>query len=172
MTYDNYKEEETPGYVCSMAYPFLKRANWYFVIVDAKTKENVIQIERLPLREGNSCKFEMKQKFGQAGKFQFHCYMFNDSYIGFDKEIAIEVDVVKDDPARVIPDYSPEDMAAVKGPGMVQSMLQMEEESDGDSSDDNPETLLKKLEEAGLKTPEAEKYEKAKKEAAKKVAQK
>jgi hypothetical protein len=33
------------------------------------------------------------------------------------------VDVAKDDPAREILPYSEEDVAAVKGPGMVQAML-------------------------------------------------
>lgn len=121
--YENLAKEECPAYVHSNNYPFLKKSQWYFVIVDARTKENVIQVESVMAREGNVAKFEMKQRFGQAGKFQFHCYIFNDSYIGFDQEIAIEVDVVKDDPERTVEPYSKEDMLAVKGPGMVQSML-------------------------------------------------
>jgi len=169
--YDNLPEDQSPGYIHSEAYPFIKKSNWYFMIVDARTRENVIQIERLQAKDGNVCKFEMKQRFGQAGKFQFHCLIFNDSYIGFDKEIGIEVDVAKDDPAREILPYADEDIAAVKGPGMVQQLLQGEEESDGSSSDDNAENLIKKLEAAGLKTPEAKKYKEAKEAAAaKKVA--
>jgi len=66
--YDNLPATQTPGYIHSEQYPFIKRSNWYFVIVDARTKENVIQIERLQAK-GNVCKFEMKQRFGQAGKF-------------------------------------------------------------------------------------------------------
>lgn len=133
-------------------------------MVDERTRENVIQIEKLTCpTDSNVCKFEMKQRFGQAGKFQFHCYIFNDSYIGFDKEVGIEVDVARDDPDRVIEPYSAEDVAAVKGPGLVQGMLAMEEEeSDGESSDDNPENLLKRLEEAGLKTPEGKRYQEVK----------
>jgi len=95
LKYDNLPEDQSPGYICSIAYPYLKRSNWYFVIVDAATKENVIQVERLQCDEGkNVCKFEMKQRFGRAGKFSFHCYLCNDSYIGFDKELSIEVDVL------------------------------------------------------------------------------
>ena len=108
----------------------------------------------------------MKQRFGRAGKFQFHCFVHNDSYIGFDKDFAMEVDVLRDDPDRVIEEYSKEDIDAVKGPTMIQQMMQGEEEEDDESSDDNPEVLLKKLEEAGLKTPEAEKIKEAKKQAA------
>lgn len=119
MKYDNLPEDQGPGYVHSNNYPFLKRSNWYFVIVDAQTKEKVIQVERIMAKDSNCAKFEMKQRFGQAGKFKFHCFIFNDSYIGFDQEIGIEVDVVKDDPERVNEPYSKEDMQAVKGPGMV-----------------------------------------------------
>ena len=61
----------------------------------------------------------MKQRFGRAGKFQFHCFIMNDSFVGFNKEVAIEVDVLKDDPDRVVEDYSQEDKDAVKGPTMI-----------------------------------------------------
>ena len=33
--YDNLPADAVPGYVCSKNYPFLKRSNWYIVIVDA-----------------------------------------------------------------------------------------------------------------------------------------
>jgi len=104
----------------------------------------------------------MKQRFGRAGKFAFHCYVCNDSYVGFDKEMAIEVEVLQDDPARVVAEYSKEDLDAVKGPGVIQAMMAGEEEEESDSSDDNPEELLKKLEQAGIKAPEAEKIRAAK----------
>lgn len=120
--------------------------------------DNVIQIERLQADDCNEVKFEMKQRFGRAGEFRFKCFLMNDSYIGFDKEVQIEVNVVKDDPDRVIEEYSIEDQEAVKGPGLVQSMMQGEDSEDGDTSDDNPEVLLRKLEEAGIKTPEAAKF--------------
>lgn len=166
--YDLLDEKHGPGYIHSANYPFIKKSNWYIVIVDAQTKENVIQVEKLQAVDSNVCKFEMKQRFGRAGKFQFHCYIMNDSFIGFNKEVGIEVDVLRDDPDRVVEDYSKEDKEAVKGPTMIQSMMTGEEEDDDDSSDDNPEILLKKLEDAGLKTPEAEKFKKAKEEAARK----
>lgn len=78
--------------------------------------------------------------------------------------MSIEVDVKQDDPERVIYEYLKEDHDAVKGPGLVQGMLQgeEEEEDDDDSSDDNPDLLFKKLEDAGIKAPEAAKYAEAK----------
>ena len=167
--YDNLPADAVPGYVCSKNYPFLKRSNWYIVIVDAQTKQNVVQVERIIPEDGNFAKFEMKQRFGRAGKFAFHCHVMSDSYVGFDKEISIEIDVMRDDPDRVIEEYSEEDLMAVKGPGIVQSLLQGEEEEDSDGSEDGEEVLLKKLEKAGIKTADKEKFEqfKKKQEAAK-----
>lgn len=167
-------EDQCPGYIHSENYPFIRKSNWYIVMVDAQTKTNVIQVERLQAKDGsNVCKFEMKQRFGRAGKFAFHCFISNDCYIGFDKEMAIEVEVLKDDPTREVIEYSKEDMDAVKGPGIVQSLMQgeEEEEDDDDSSDDNPELLFKKLEDAGLKTPEAAKYAEHKAKTEKKNAE-
>lgn len=69
--------------------------------------------------------------------------------------------MVKDDPERTVEPYSKEDMLAVKGPGMVQSMLQMDE-SDDESSDDNADALIKKLEKAGLKAADADQGKKSK----------
>ncbi len=163
--YENLPAEVGPGYVCSKNYPFLKRPFWYIVIVDAQTKQNVIQVERVQADGSNCAKFEMKQRFGRAGKFAFHCHIMSDSYIGFDKEVTMEVNVMKDDPDRVVEEYSEEDLMAVKGPGIVQSLLQGEEEEDSDGSDDDAEVLLKKLEKAGIKTntQEKESIEKAKK---------
>ena len=65
--HEQLPEDQTPGYVCSKNFPFIKRANWYIVITDAMTKENVIQIERLQATENHICKFEMKQRFGRTG---------------------------------------------------------------------------------------------------------
>jgi len=62
--YDNLKENEVPGYVCSKRFPFLKKHNWYLMIVDAATKEKVVQIEKVIANETNVAKFEMKQRFG------------------------------------------------------------------------------------------------------------
>lgn len=67
--YENLPENECPAYVHSENYPFLKKTNWYFVMVDEKTRERVIQVERVQAKEGNKAMFEMKQRFGQAGKF-------------------------------------------------------------------------------------------------------
>ena len=68
------------------------------------------------------------------GKFPFHVYFKSDSYVGFDKELPFEFEIAADDPNRVIPPYAKEDLDAVKGPTMVQSMLDTgkEEESSSD----------------------------------------
>ena len=68
--------------------------------------------------------------------------------------MSIEVDVVRDDPDRVIYEYTKEDHDAVKGPGLVQGMLQGEEDEDDDddSSEDDPTNIYKRLEDAGLAT--------------------
>jgi len=123
LKYDNLQEKEVPGYVCSEKFPFLKKQNWTLIFVDGKTKETIIAIEKLRAAEGNSATFELKQRFGQVGKFNFYVYFKNDSYIGFDQELPFEFEIIADDKERVIPPYAKEDIDAVKGPSMVQSML-------------------------------------------------
>ena len=163
ITYEQLPEDQGPGYICSKAFPFVKKQNWYIVICDAKTKENVVQIERLiPKKDSNTVQFKMKQRFGQVGRFSFHAYIMNDSYIGFDKECAITVDVARDDPDRVIEPYSQEDVEAVKGPGLVQSMMQAEQEDDDDQyeyyeyypEDDDEADALTGKEEEPIEQPE------------------
>ena len=74
---------------------------------------------------------------------------------------------MKEDPNRVVEEYSQEDVDAVKGPTMIQSMMQGDDDEDGDTSDDDPMVLLKKLEQAGIKTPEAAKFKEHKEAEAK-----
>jgi hypothetical protein len=64
----------------------------------------------------------------------------NDSYVGFDCETLLEFKIVKDDTTRVIPDYDKETVAALKGPGLVQSLLDTGAgESSAEESDDDHE---------------------------------
>ena len=138
LEYENLGEKEIPGYVCCNKYPFLKRQSWTLIFVDGKTKENIIAVEKIMPKEGNSSTFELKQRFGQVGKFNFHVFFLNDSYVGFDKEIPFEFEIVADDKNRVIPPYAKEDLDAVKGPTMVQSMLDTHvEESESDEENEN-----------------------------------
>lgn len=123
LKYDLLGEKDTPGYVCSKKFPFIKRQNWSLIFVDGKTKENIIAIEKILPKDGNTAEFELKQRFGQVGKFTFYVYFKSDSYVGFDKELPFEFEIVADDPNRVIAPYAKEDLDAVKGPTMVQSML-------------------------------------------------
>lgn len=122
LKYDNLGEKDIPGYVCSSKFPFMKRQNWNLVFVD-KHKENIIAIEKLIPKEGNLSTYELKQRFGQVGNFTFYCYFMNDSYVGFDKEMPFQFEIFPDDKNRVVEPYAKEDIDAVKGPTMVQSML-------------------------------------------------
>ena len=49
------------------------------------------QVEKEPLNEET---FELRQRFGQAGQFRFTCSFIHDSYVGFDKEVLLQFDVV------------------------------------------------------------------------------
>lgn len=78
----------------------------------------------------------------------------SDSYVGFDKEVPLEFSVVKDDATRVIPDYDSDTIEAVKGPGLVQGLLDIQqgEESSGsegsgdeDKPTDEVEVLKRRL---------------------------
>ena len=123
------------------------------MITDAQTKEKVLQVEKVIANEKNEAKFEMKQRFGQAGQFKFHVFVMNDSYVGFDKELEVDFKVVAEDKDREEIGQHKEDIDAVKGPGLVQSMIENQAESDDDeSSDDGVDALKAKLEEAGLKS--------------------
>ena len=122
--YDMLEEGQIPGWVCSKKYPFLKKHNWYIMIVDAQTKERVLQIEKVIANTTNSCKFEMKQRFGQAGQFKFHVFVMNDSYVGFDKELEVSFSVLAEDKEREELKQHQEDIIAVKGPNMVQSLFE------------------------------------------------
>lgn len=81
----------------------------------------------------------------------------NDSYIGFDKEALLEFTVVKDDPSREVEEYDQDTMDALKGPGLIQGMLDIkegeessEELSEVENQEDEVEVLKAKLKKAGL----------------------
>ena len=162
-------EKTAPGYVCSKKYPFLKKHAWYVIITDA-AKERLIQIEKIIAVEGNKAIFEMKQRFGQQGHFTFNVMVMNDSYVGFDKEFVCEFDIVDEDKTRTVEKTNQEDIDAVKGPGMLQSMLEnAQEESEGEeSSDDGLDALKAKLEKAGMKDAATKRGEKKPEETEKK----
>merc|ERR1712127_643775 len=127
--YDLLEENEYPGYVCSLRYPFLKKSAWHLLVTDGQTKEKLVIHNKMLVKGKNEATFEMKRRFGQAGTFNFFAYFINDSYIGFDKEVELKFDVKREDEDRAIPEYSQEDIDIVKGPGLVQSMLDIAEDS-------------------------------------------
>ena len=100
LKYDFLKDDETPGWVHSHKYPYLKKHNWYIMIVDAQTKERVMQLDKVIANDGNEAKFEMKQRFGQAGQFKFIVMAMNDSYVGLDKELEVGFSVMDEDKDR------------------------------------------------------------------------
>jgi len=120
--------------------------------------------------DGNVATFTMKQRFGFPGMFNIFVFIMNDSYMGLDQEIELKFKIEDFDKDRVIEEVHKEDVDAVKGPGMVQSMLDMKRDDDDDdddeSSDDNAATLITKLKKAGLDSAVP-----AKKDAPKKVAE-
>jgi len=106
LKYDMLEEKETPGYVASRKFPFIKKQNWTLIFVDGKTKETIIAVEKLLPKDGNSATFELKQRFAQVGKFTFYVYFKHDSYVGFDKELPFEFEIAAEDKNRVIPPVS------------------------------------------------------------------
>ena len=168
ITYDKLNEKQFPGYAHSEKFPFLKKQGWWILLTDANkdksifcyhmifrnkknTEGRLIPKEKVALEPLNEEIFEVRQRFGQQGHFRFICTFIHDSYIGFDKEVPLQFDVIQDDTTRAIADYSEEDIAAVKGPGIVQSMLDIKNESDSDSEkEDEIDTLKARLEKAGL----------------------
>lgn len=173
----NLKEKEYPGYVHSETFPYLKKQGWWIIIMDMNKDKTILahkivfrntkntegrlippeEVEREPLNEET---LEIRQRFGQVGTFRFICCFMNDSYVGFDKETMLEFTVVKDDATREIPDYDAETMDALKGPGLLQGMLDIqnaessEEEGSGDEGKpkDEIEILKEKLKRAGLES--------------------
>ena len=153
LTYDLISDEnQGPGFVHAENYPFLKMANWYMVICDAQTKDHVIQMALLKPEAGsNKIKFEMKQKLGKAGNYQFQCYVCNDSFIGFDKQLLMKVTVEKEDKTRVVQDYDDADQELI---AEAKRNAHVEESSNANDSSNREEPDANQLlEEAGLKQP-------------------
>jgi len=100
---------------------------------------------------GNKVEKEVKQRFPRAGTFSLHAIIKCDSYIGFEKEVTVSFTVAESSTKRTVQEYAAEDIAAVKGPGLVQGMLDMGEE-ESSSEDEQDDTLdAKKLIENKLK---------------------
>jgi hypothetical protein len=150
-------EDQAPGYVHSANFPFLKRQKWHLIVTDGATQENVIVHTPLDFKnkKGKDCNmatFEIKQRFGKSGQFSFHAIFMCDSYVGFDKEVDLKFEVKEEDRDRVIPEYSLEDVEAINGPTMVESLMAGEttRDDDSDPDEDQAEALSKKLNAAGL----------------------
>lgn len=94
----------------------------------------------------------MRQRLGKTGHFEFMVIFMNDSYVGFDKEIPFNFTIKEDDPNREVLEYDEDDVYAVKGPGIVQSLLDIAED-ESDHEDENLteiERLKQRLTKVGL----------------------
>lgn len=167
--YPSLKENEFPGYVHSNHYPFLKKQSWFIMVTDV-TKEKTIFVQKQVFRgkkteEGRVTNlrgldkepknveiFEVRQRLGKAGSFKFLVTFMNDSYVGFDQEVLMEF-TLAEEPNRDVFEYLEEDIMAVKGPGLVQQMLDVkgdESESEDEDKDlDEVARLEARLKRAG-----------------------
>jgi hypothetical protein len=158
----NLEDNEFPGYVHSPKYPHLKKQGFWIIISDQMKDRTIIAhklvfhsqkqteirlrdkelVAKEPLNEEI---IEIRQQFRAVNKFQFIVTFMNDSYVGFDREIPLEFEVVQDDTTRVIDPYSKEDQDAIKAPSFFQAALQQQlqddssEEEDEDDSDEGEE---------------------------------
>ena len=155
--YTQLMEDQAPGYVHSGNFPYLKRQKWHLIVTDGATQESVIVHTPLDFKnkkgkDSNTATFEIKQRFGKSGQFSFHAFFKCDSYVGFDKEVDLKFEVKEEDRDRVIPEYSLEDVEAINGPTMVESLMAGEttRDDDSDPDEDQAEALSKKLNAAGL----------------------
>lgn len=175
--YEDLAMEDMEGYVWSRNFPYLKRHGWNIMMVDAKTGERVVMNEHKVRFEdkfakpGKDDSFKVydgsiyhifKQRFGQAGSFEFKCHFISDSYIGLDGECPIVIKTVPDPTDAKEPQYSKEDKKAVEGNSQIASLFAQEEdgfsasESEGEEGDEpteklsQTEKLKKRLEEANL----------------------
>lgn len=150
--FDNIGPDQQPGYVHAPNYPFLKRNKLVYLVVDSQTKERLVMMDSGVPHE-NFFEHEMKQRFQRAAQYSFCVKVFHDSYIGFDQEVVMSFNVIEESGPTKVADYSAEDLAAVKGPGMVQSLLDVHDCDDSDSEEDGGnevERLQAKLKKAGL----------------------
>ena len=75
----------------------------------------------------------------------------NDSYKGLDQTAKVEVNVVTQAKNRTIPDYSKEDIKAIKEQNMLAAALDMEEEETDEDEDVDEDTELRlKMKALGL----------------------
>lgn len=79
--------------------------------------------------------------------------------------------IIQEAPQVKVEDYSAEDIAAVKGPGMVQSMLDIraEEDSESDDGGNEVEHLQAKLKKVGMSEAIERRNEKEREEASKQL---
>ena len=145
---ENINDDEEPGYVCSKNFPYFKKCHYYILITDAE-QQVVYDAERMTPHSNTMTK-EIKQRFTRPGTVALHAIIKCDSYIGFEKSCEVRFTVAESSVDRTEVEYAAEDLAAVKGPGLVQGMLDMGEE-ESSSEDEDEQMDAKKLIESKLK---------------------
>ena len=146
---DNVGEKDEPGYVHSNNFPYLKKCHYYVLITDPN-QQMVYEIERFTPHENTIVK-EKKQRIPRAGSVNLTAIVKCDSYIGFEKEAPVSFTVAESSTKRVVAEYDAEDIAAVKGPGLVQGMLDMGEHQSSSDEDEDDTLDARKLIENKLK---------------------
>lgn len=96
-------------------------------------------MEKLFIKEKKFVK-EIKERLTRPGKMIFFMILRNDSYRGFDKKLAVQIDVLKE-VNRAPVEYDEEDIQAAKAPSMMQAMMEVNDDnSDDDDSEDETTT--------------------------------
>jgi len=133
--------DEQLGFVHSNHFPFLKQSSWFLIFTDAEELD-FMAMEKLVFREKVFTK-EIKERLSRPGKMQFFMILRNDSYRGFDKKVAVQIDVLKE-ANRTPVEYNEEDVQAAKAPSMMQAMMEMDaDNSDDDESEDEATAAAK-----------------------------
>ena len=107
ITHKTLKEGETLGFVHSNQFPFLKQSSWFLVFTDAE-ENDFLAMEKLFIKEQVFVK-EIKERLSRPGKMSFFMILRNDSYRGFDKKLAVYIDVLQN-VVRAPVEYDDEDL--------------------------------------------------------------
>ena len=87
---------------------------------------------------------------------QFFMILRNDSYRGFDKKLAVVIDVLKH-VNRAPVEYNEEDIQASKAPSMMQAMMEMDADNSDDDESEDETTAAKESSNQTQATPESKK---------------
>lgn len=107
ITHRNLGDKDSPGFVHSNKFPFLKQSSWFLIFTDAE-ENDFLAMEKLVIKERVFVK-EIKERLSRPGRMMFYMILRNDSYRGFDKKISVNIDVLKE-VVRAPVEYDEEDI--------------------------------------------------------------